>query len=84
MSDDYHERLSLVRQEEFRDKYVQFVIETLDDPDYKGMPLVVDPLSGMLLSPASFTKKIWLRSLSWAKGFVKKYVSDDEDDYDVH
>ena len=78
MSDDdtYHELLEDEIYEEHRSKYVQWVIQNLDDPDYKGVPVVIDPVIGVM-TPADMPKKGVLRVIKWAKQFIKEAMPDD-------
>lgn len=41
-NDEYHDSLMNDRLTDSRDKYVQYVISVLDDPDYSLVPIVID------------------------------------------
>jgi len=46
MSDDsYHDELFVACFDNDRDRYIQALIDYLDDPDYDGIPILVDDKS---------------------------------------
>ena len=63
MSKGYHHTLWNAINKDDRDKYKQRVIDQLDDPEYEGVPIIIDAASGHMFIPGNMEDDTLMRIL---------------------